>query len=399
LVGAGGRRPSTGALRELSRSNYIPTKFRHVDVSGDGAAKIEVQGAVKRFGKVLAVNGVSFAVKEGEILGLLGPSGCGKTTVLRSISGLEEIDAGKILLDGAVVSSPAEKVFVPPEKRRLGFVFQNYALWPNMTVRQNIAYCLRGFAKEEKEKRIVDSLELVGLSDVGARYPAQLSGGQQQRVALARSVSYQPKVILLDEPLSNLDQKERERVRGELRVLLKRIGITTVFVTHDQEEAFVICDRVIVMNNGRIEQEGTPDFLYTSPANLFVAEFIGRGNILRAELKDVDTAAGIATLAVPDVEAELTCQYDGALPDRVSYVVIRRNEIDLSKSKPSFRENVLGGKVVAREYRGAVTDNKIRVGNAEIIATKHKFEIEPDIGEGDDVYLHVPPRAIRPLPG
>ena len=399
MVGAGGRRPSTGALRELSRSNYIPTKFRHVDVSGDGAAKIEVQGAVKRFGKVLAVNGVSFAVKEGEILGLLGPSGCGKTTVLRSISGLEEIDAGKILLDGAVVSSPAEKVFVPPEKRRLGFVFQNYALWPNMTVRQNIAYCLRGFAKEEKEKRIVDSLELVGLSDVGARYPAQLSGGQQQRVALARSVSYQPKVILLDEPLSNLDQKERERVRGELRVLLKRIGITTVFVTHDQEEAFVICDRVIVMNNGRIEQEGTPDFLYTSPANLFVAEFIGRGNILRAELKDVDTAAGIATLAVPDVEAELTCQYDGALPDRVSYVVIRRNEIDLSKSKPSFRENVLGGKVVAREYRGAVTDNKIRVGNAEIIATKHKFEIEPDIGEGDDVYLHVPPRAIRPLPG
>ena len=368
-------------------------------MSGDGAAKIEVQGAVKRFGKVLAVNGVSFAVKEGEILGLLGPSGCGKTTVLRSISGLEEIDAGKILLDGAVVSSPAEKIFVPPEKRRLGFVFQNYALWPNMTVRQNIAYCLRGFAKEEKEKRIVDSLELVGLSDVGARYPAQLSGGQQQRVALARSVSYQPKVILLDEPLSNLDQKERERVRGELRVLLKRIGITTVFVTHDQEEAFVICDRVIVMNNGRIEQEGTPDFLYTSPANLFVAEFIGRGNILKAELKDVDTAAGIATLAVPDVEAELTCQYDGALPDKVSYVVIRRNEIDLSKSKPSFRENVLGGKVVAREYRGAVTDNKIRVGNAEIIATKHKFEIEPDIGEGDEVYLHVPPRAIRPLPG
>jgi len=174
-------------------------------VSRDGAAKIEVQSVVKRFGRVLAVNGVSFAVKEGEILGLLGPSGCGKTTILRSISGLEEIDGGKILLDGTVVSSPAEKIFVPPEKRRLGFVFQNYALWPNMTVKQNIAYCLRGLSKEEKERRIANSLELVGLSDVGGRYPTQLSGGQQQRVPLARSVSYEPKVILLDEPLSNLD--------------------------------------------------------------------------------------------------------------------------------------------------------------------------------------------------
>ncbi|MDA4115309.1 MAG: ABC transporter ATP-binding protein [Thaumarchaeota archaeon] len=366
-------------------------------MSRNGAAKIEVRSVVKRFGKVIAVNEVSFSVKEGEILGLLGPSGCGKTTILRSISGLEEIDGGKILLDGAVVSSPAEKKFVPPEKRRLGFVFQNYALWPNMTVKQNIAYCLRGFSKEERERRIANSLELVGLAEVGARYPSQLSGGQQQRVALARSVSYEPKVILLDEPLSNLDQKERERVRGELRLLLKRIGITTVFVTHDQEEAFVICDRVILMNNGKIEQEGTPDFLYASPANLFVAEFIGRGNILKAQLKSADGAAGIATFAVPDVDAELTCQYDGGLPEKVSYVVIRRNEIDLSKAKPSFKENVLSGKIVAKEFRGAVTDNRIRVGNAEIVATKHKFEMDSEIAEGDDVYLHVPPRAIKPV--
>ena len=251
-------------------------------MSRNGAAKIEAEGVVKRFGRVMtAVDGVSFAVKEGEILGLLGPSGCGKTTILRSISGLEEIDAGKIFLDGVVVSAPAQKIFVPPEKRRLGFVFQSYALWPNMTVKKNIEYCLKGFSKAEKERRIANSLDLVGLSDVGERYPSQLSGGQQQRVALARSISYEPKVILLDEPLSNLDQKERERVRGELRVLLKRIGITTVFVTHDQEESFVICDRVILMNKGKIEQEGTPDSLYTSPSNLFVAEFIGRGTYSR----------------------------------------------------------------------------------------------------------------------
>jgi iron(III) transport system ATP-binding protein len=366
-------------------------------VSRSGVAKIEVQGVVKRFGGVVAVNGVSLEVKEGEILGLLGPSGCGKTTVLRSISGLEEIEAGKIILDGVVVSAPALKIFVPPEKRRLGFVFQSYALWPNMTVKKNIEYCLKGFSKAEKEKRIADSLELVGLSDVGGRYPSQLSGGQQQRVALARSISYEPKVLLLDEPLSNLDQKERERVRGELRVLLKRIGITTVFVTHDQEESFVICDRVILMNKGKVEQEGTPDSLYASPSNLFVAEFIGRGNILKAEMKNVDRAAGTATIRIPDLDAELACQYDGELPERVSYVVIRRNEIDLSKAQPNFKENVLRGKIVAREYRGAVTDNKIRVRNAEIVATKHKFEIDSEIGDGDDIYLHVPPRAIKPI--
>ena len=367
------------------------------DVSGNGAPKIQVKELVKRFGGVKAVDGVTFSVGDGEILGLLGPSGCGKTTVLRSISGLEEIDAGKIILDGTTVSSPKERVFVPPEKRRLGFVFQSYALWPHMTVEKNIEYCLKGFSKQEKKTRITDSLELVGLNDVADRYPSQLSGGQQQRVALARSVAYEPKVILLDEPLSNLDQKERERVRGELRTLLKRIGITTVFVTHDQEEAFVICDRVILMNRGRIEQEGSPESLYASPANLFVAEFIGRGNILKAEVKSVDRAAGTAVLWIPDVGADLTCQYDGELPDKVSFVVIRRNEIGLSKAKPNFKENVLSGKIVAKEYRGAVTDSRIRVGNVEIIVTKHKYESDSDTGDLEDIYLHVPPRAIRPM--
>ncbi len=368
-------------------------------MSLNGAAKIEVRGVVKRFGRVPAVSGVSFAAVEGEILGLLGPSGCGKTTLLRCIAGLEEIDEGKILLDGKVVTSPAEKIFVPPEKRRLGFVFQSYALWPHMTVNQNIAYVLKGLSKEEKGKRIAGSLGLVGLPDIGQRYPAQLSGGQQQRVALARSVSYEPKVLLLDEPLSNLDQKERERVRGELRSLLKRIGITTVFVTHDQEESFVICDRVILMNQGRIEQEGTPDSLYTSPANLFVAEFIGRGNILRAELTAIDRMAHIATLRIPEMQVDLTCEYDGEFPDKVSSVVIRRNEISVSQGRPDFKENVLRGQVIAREYRGAVTDNRVKIGDAEIIATTHKFGDSSEMEEEGTIYLHVPPRAIKPIAG
>ncbi len=366
-------------------------------MSGSGAPKIQVQKLVKRFGGVLAVNGVTFSVGDGEILGLLGPSGCGKTTVLRSISGLEEIDSGKIVLDGTTVSSPEEKVFVPPEKRRLGFVFQSYALWPHMTVRQNIDYCLKGFSKQEKKTKIEGALELVGLGDVAERYPSQLSGGQQQRVAVARSVAYEPKVILLDEPLSNLDQKERERVRGELRLLLKRIGITTVFVTHDQEEAFIICDRVILMNRGKIEQEGSPESLYASPVNLFVAEFIGRGNILKAELKSLDTAKHTAILRIPDVDADMTCEYGEEFPEKVSSVVIRRNEIGLSRAKPGFGENVLAGKVVAREFRGAVTDSRIRVGSAEVIVTKHKFESDSETSDGEDIYLHVPPRAIKPI--
>ncbi len=366
-------------------------------MSRNGATKIEARALVKRYGRVVAVDGVSFAVKEGEVLGLLGPSGCGKTTVLRSISGLEAIDGGKILLDGTVVSSPAERIFVPPEKRHLGFVFQSYALWPNMTVEQNIAYCLRGLSKEEKEKRIASSLELVGLSGVGERYPSQLSGGQQQRVALARSISYQPKVILLDEPLSNLDQKERERVRGELRSLLKRIGITTVFVTHDQEEAFVICDRVILMNNGRIEQEGTPEFLYASPANLFVAEFIGRGNIFKAEVKSVDAPTHTAVLSVPDLKADLTCEFEGELPKKVSAIVIRRNEMGFSREAPGSKENVLRGQVVAREYRGAVADHRIRIGEAEVTATTHKFEGLYDTQEGESLFVHIPPRAVKPI--
>lgn len=362
------------------------------------AAKIQAEGVVKKFGKVTAVDGVSFSVKQGEILGLLGPSGCGKTTVLRSISGLEEIDDGKISLDGAPVSSPREKIFVPPEKRRLGFVFQSYALWPHMTVKQNIAYCLKGLSNDEKERRIADSLELVGLSDVGERYPAQLSGGQQQRIALARSISYRPAVVLLDEPLSNLDLVERERVRGELRSLLKRIGMTAVFVTHDQEDSFIICDRVILMNHGKIEQEGTPESIYDSPANMFVAEFIGRGNILKVELKSLDRGAHRALFRVPEIGSDLISEYDGEFPEKVSSVIIRRNELSVAQAIPSSKENVLKGQVVSREYRGALTDHRVKVGNTEIVASTHKFSDASET-EGDSVYLTIPPRAVRPIAG
>lgn len=366
-------------------------------LSGGRSAKIQVSNIVKHFGKVAAVNDVSFDVQDGEVVGLLGPSGCGKTTILRSISGLEDIDDGEILIDGKVMSSPRKGINIPPEKRRLGFVFQSYALWPHMTVKANLAYALKGLAKEEKEKRIMKSLELVSLAEVADRYPAQLSGGQQQRVALARSLCYQPSVILLDEPMSNLDLRERERVRGELRKLLEEIGITSVFVTHDQEEAFVVSDRVVLLNHGKIVQHGSPNELYSEPADLFAAQFIGRANILKAEVISVDGKERTARLRFPELGAELLCEYD-LPPDGISMAAIRFNEISLSSKPIEKPHNVLQGSLESREYRGAVTDHKIHVGQADLMVTTHRFcNASEHSPQGGKMFVYIPPAAIKPL--
>jgi ABC-type Fe3+/spermidine/putrescine transport system ATPase subunit len=363
--------------------------------------KIEVKDAVKKYGRVVAVDDVSFQVKEKEILSLLGPSGCGKTTVLRAIAGLEDIDAGEISLDGETVTSPSRKLFVPPEKRHLGLVFQGYALWPHMKVRENVAYGLkvRHFSSRDVDKRVKASLETVGLTGLEDRYPSQLSGGQQQRVALARNLAYEPKVLLLDEPLSNLDLKVRERTRGELHSLLKRIGITAMYVTHDQEEAFVISDRVILMKDGKMVQEAEPNELYEEPANLFVAEFIGRANILKASVKDINESDKTVTLNVPDMATELVCRYEcPVFPRNLSMIILRHNEIGIFESKPEYTQNVIKGEVVSREYRGAITDHKVRVGNSQIIVTTHKFCTLSHTIDKKTVYLYIPPESIKPIP-
>lgn len=359
--------------------------------------KIQVKNIVKRFGKVFAVNDVSFDVQDGEVVGLLGPSGSGKTTILRSIAGLEDIDDGEILIDGKVMSSPNKGINVPPEKRRLGFVFQSYALWPHMTVKKNLGYTLKGFSKDEKEKRVRSALEMVRLTEVADRYPAQLSGGQQQRIALARSLCHQPSVILLDEPMSNLDLRERERVRGELRKLLKDIGITSVFVTHDQEEAFVVSDSVILLDQGKVVQQGSPNELYAKPANLFAARFIGRANIMKADLIEVRESEHRARMRFPEMSAEFECEYEG-LPDGATMAAIRFNEISISSKPMAKPENVVEGKLVSREYRGSVTDHKLQVGDAELIVTTHKFCSSTEHSPmGTRMYVYIPPGAIRPL--
>jgi iron(III) transport system ATP-binding protein len=229
-----------------------------------------------------AVNGVSFHVPSGEIVVLLGPSGCGKTTTLRCVAGLEHATGGRISIGGRVVSAPEDGVMVPPRLRNIGMVFQSYAVWPHMTVEQNVASPLRhrGVPRVEIERRVGDVLDLVGLSEFARRAVVALSGGQMQRVALARSLVYRPQLLLLDEPLSNLDAQLRLRLRDDLRRIIKQAGVTAVYVTHDQAEAVVLGDRIGVVRDGKLHQMASPDQIYNRPADLFVASFTGASNLL-----------------------------------------------------------------------------------------------------------------------
>ena len=233
-----------------------------------------------------AIDGVSFAVPAGEIVVLLGPSGCGKTTTLRCVAGLEHPTSGEISIAGRVVSSPERGILVPPRLRDLGMVFQSYAVWPHMTVRQNVVYPLkhRKLSRSDARRKVDEALELVGLSEYAERPVVALSGGQMQRVALARSIVYRPQLLLLDEPLSNLDAKLRLRLRDDLRVILKQTGMTALYVTHDQAEAVVLGDRIGVMRDGKLLQMDTPDAIYNRPADLFVANFTGATNELAGTL-------------------------------------------------------------------------------------------------------------------
>jgi putative spermidine/putrescine transport system ATP-binding protein len=239
---------------------------------------LTLENVRKRFQSNIAVETFSIAINRGEFVSLLGPSGCGKTTVLRMVAGFEQPDDGRILMDGADVSRSR------PSARNIGMVFQSYALFPNMTVRDNVAFGLKikGVAKPERDAQVLHMLELVGLPQLVDRYPHQLSGGQQQRVALARALAPHPAVLLLDEPLSALDAKIRVSLRQDIRNIQKQLGITTLFVTHDQDEALIMSDRVVVMNAGKIEQASAPELIYTAPATPFVAKFVGSLNVLEA---------------------------------------------------------------------------------------------------------------------
>jgi ABC-type Fe3+/spermidine/putrescine transport system ATPase subunit len=253
-------------------------------------AKLELHRLSKHFDEVRAVDGIDLRVELAESVVLLGPSGCGKTTTLRAVAGFIRPDGGEIVLDGNVIAT--EQNMLPPEKRHLGMVFQNYAVWPHRTVFQNVAYGLKIAKRPQQEikQRVDRALELVKLTGLDERYPGEVSGGQQQRVALARALVTEPSMLLLDEPLSNLDAGLREEMRFELKELQERIGMTTLYVTHDQEEALVLADRIVVMNAGRIEQVAAPNEIYLRPASRFVATFVGINNIVDGRIEDVDAS-------------------------------------------------------------------------------------------------------------
>jgi len=308
--------------------------------------RIAVHDLTKRFGKLSVVNRVSFSIEEGELFTLLGPSGCGKTTLLRLIAGFYPPDEGEVRFNERVMND------VPPDERGIGMVFQNYALWPHMTVAQNVGYGLklRKIRAAEITQRIEGILEKVKLTGLGDRYPGQLSGGQQQRVALARALVLNPKILLLDEPLSNLDAKIRVQVRAEIRKLQKELGITTVYVTHDQEEALTLSDRIAVFNQGRVFQIGPPKALYERPINRFVADFIGVSNLIDGKVSKVDAHSGRVSVQTP--VGELSALHDVDFQPGDACVLAVRPENASFDGEPRPDYNRLPGRISFAAYMG-----------------------------------------------
>jgi spermidine/putrescine ABC transporter ATP-binding subunit len=332
---------------------------------------VSLSGVSKLFGEMRAVDDVSLDIASGEFVTLLGPSGCGKTTTLRMVAGLVEPDGGTIRLGGEDVTR------VPTHKRNIGMVFQSHALFPHMTVAENVGFGLRmrGVSSNDRRGGVETALGLVRLEGFGARYPSQLSGGQQQRVALARALVFNPRVLLLDEPFGALDRKLRETMQGELRELVRRIGITAIFVTHDQEEALILSDRVGVMNAGRLEQIDSPGTIYERPATRFVADFMGAGNILGARIASI--GAGIATLDAGGVAIATEALAGLKVGDTVD-VALRAERIALAADGDASI-NAASGVVASAVYHGALSTYEVRLdgANETLLVVR-----EPSTGEG-----------------
>jgi ABC-type Fe3+/spermidine/putrescine transport system ATPase subunit len=349
------------------------------------AAMVELVRLGKHFGAERAVDDVSFAAKRGEFVTLLGPSGCGKTTTLRCIAGLERPDAGDIRIGGDLVASAACNFFLDPEQRNIGMVFQSYAVWPHMTVFDNVAYGLRvrRVAGEALRRRTMRALELVGLAHLADRYATKLSGGQRQRVALARAIVYEPKVVLFDEPLSNLDAKLREQMRTELVRLQREVGITSIYVTHDQSEALVMSDRVVVMNGGAIQQIGDPHTIYVRPANAFVASFIGVANLMPGTL--LGRSGELCEMEIPLGEgcAPLRLRAAGgerARPGQPIILSVRPEDLAVHLEAPpaTAAANLFEGEVIDSIYLGSFLECRVRVGRHELsVQIDHDENLSP----------------------
>jgi iron(III) transport system ATP-binding protein len=351
-----------------------------------GEAYLEARRLTKRFGAFTALDDVSLTIERGEFVCFLGPSGCGKTTLLRAIAGLDPQDEGTVVQAGRDISA------LPPSKRDFGIVFQSYALFPNMTVLANVGYGLvsQGLPKAAVESRARELLALVGLSDQAPKYPAQLSGGQQQRVALARALAMNPGLLLLDEPLSALDALVRVHLRGEIKALQRRLGITTIMVTHDQEEALSIADRIVVMNRGRIEQVGTPDRVYRYPQTLFVAGFVGRMNTLPG------TVAGAGAVSVGEalIAADAASGY---APGAAVHVCVRPEDVqpDLA-GLPGTR---LAATVRGLEYLGSIARLELEAQGLPVTAELSDTALRTlSLSPGESLTVVIPPARVLLFP-
>ena len=345
--------------------------------------RIEVSGLTIHYGDVPAVNGVSFAIQPGELVTLLGPSGCGKTSTLRAIAGLEDPAGGSIRLNGQTMYSAADRRNVPAEKRGLSMVFQSYAIWPHMTVAENVAYGLkiRRLPRAEIEANVARVLDLVQMRSLASRPATNLSGGQQQRIAVARSIAFSPNVLLFDEPLSNLDAKLRAEMRVELRELQRRLDITALYVTHDQEEALAISDRVIVMNAGRIEQIGTPETMYNRPENRFVADFVGAANLIPGQViaPDDDGLARFQTEVGGVVLRIAATNSSGA-----TLLALRSAYVTLHEATAPHLPNAVRGTIHRRMFHGDFIQYVVDWPPGQLIVRRPPNEM---LEEGADVTL------------
>ena len=359
---------------------------------------VDVKGLVKWFGADRAVDDVSFGVPKGKFLTLLGPSGCGKTTTLMSIAGLHAIDAGEIRVGGVLYTAPAEGIFLAPEKRDIGMVFQSYAIWPHMTVAENVAYPLeiRKIERSEIDARVADVLRLVGLGQMADKLATQLSGGQQQRAALARAIVSRPRLLLFDEPLSNLDLKLREQMRLELKRIQHEVGITSIYVTHDQAEALVMSDEIIVMSKGRIQQKGGPREIYARPVNAYVSNFIGVANLLKGRVIAV-TAPGRGNVEVTAGGriAQLPCRLGVGMAAGAETVISVRPE-NVEASRQNGGGPCLEGEVIQAIFLGNCIDCRVRWGEFEWKVMAHP---RAGLKAGEKVYLRLDPEhtlAVQP---
>jgi len=361
---------------------------------------VQIESLQKFFGedkdRVHVLKGISLEVPEGSLYTFLGPSGCGKTTTLRCVAGLERPETGKIAIDGRPVFAGDERVYVPTNKRPIGMVFQSYAIWPHMTVFENVAYPLtiRRLPKSQIKQKVEDVLKIVGLHGLEDRPAPKLSGGQQQRVAFARALVNQPKVLLLDEPLSNLDAKLREQMRFEIKALQRRVNITTIYVTHDQSEALAISDQIAVMHAGKLIEIGTPHQLYSRPKRKFTATFLGLTNLIEGRVVELggnsnpgrmETKKGILFF-IPATRLE---------KNQPAVISIRPEHIEVYKEKPQGLDNLVEGTVKEAVFMGDAYHCQVAVGEDLLRVHTHPFLT---ISPGEKVYLRLDPQSCNGLP-